>query len=216
MQRLFFTILCSLLIAGCSGGNASQAQADYELGVKYLQGLGVPQDDKKAVEYFEKSAASGNAEAELTLGYLYIKGKGVPQDNAKGLALFKQAAMKGHRDAQYNTGLAYARGEVVKTDFAEALKWFEMAALQDDAGSQYNLGVMYINGEGTVADPLTAYAWFKLADDHGYEGAKDGMVAAKASLTSDQLTELDRTVARISGRVQRMAPPAANTNNTPL
>ncbi len=203
MQILFFSIFCFLLLVGCSGDNPAKAKVDYQSAVRYLQGAGVPQDVAKAVALLQTSSEEGSADAQLALGYLYLKGKGVTQDTAKGMSLFKNAAKKGNIDAMYNVGLAYARGEVVPKDFKESFSWFEMAALQDDVGSQYNLGVMYMNGEGTVKDPLAAYAWFKFADDHGYAKAKDGMAAAKAALTSDQVKNLDREVARIAGRIKR-------------
>ena len=205
MKITLFTFLSALILAGCSV-DPTVGQAEYELAVRHLEGVGVAKDIEKGVEYLMKSSDMGNAQAELALGYMYIKGKNVPQDVKKGTALFKSAAKKGNSDAQYNVGLAYVRGEVLKKDYAEGLKWFEKAALQDDAGAQYNLGVMYANGEGVVRDPVIAYVWFKLANDKGYEGTKEAMEGMKNSMTSDQMKDLDTSVEKIASQVQPPKP----------
>ena len=44
--------------------------AQIELGEKYLHGDGVPKDDIKAVEWYQKSAAQGNKQAQYELDYI--------------------------------------------------------------------------------------------------------------------------------------------------
>lgn len=204
MTRLLAALFACLLIASC--GNAQQAASDYKIALQYMNGEGVAKDEKKGMEFLTKAAEGGNADAQLMLGFYLIKGEGVTQDAAKGFAYFEAAAKQGNRDAQYNTGLAYVRAQGVKEDYKKALSWFEKAALQDDVGSQYNLGVMYVNGEGTVADPVTAYAWFKIANEKKYEGAEEGMGVAKNAMTSDQIADIDATVAAISKKIKKPAP----------
>ena len=60
-------------------GNAT---AQYLIGHMYDRGLGVPQDDVMAVEWYRKAAEQGDASAQLKLGVRYAKGEGVPQDDA--------------------------------------------------------------------------------------------------------------------------------------
>jgi TPR repeat protein len=61
------------------------ALAQYNLGVMYDNGRGVPQDDAKAFYWFTKAAEQGVAEAQETLGRMYLDGRGVPQDEKKAL-----------------------------------------------------------------------------------------------------------------------------------
>jgi hypothetical protein len=56
------------------------ASAQYYLGDAYYYGKGVPQDDKKAGEWFLKAAAQGHAAAQHRLALCFWNGKGVPKD----------------------------------------------------------------------------------------------------------------------------------------
>jgi len=56
------------------------AQAQYNLGVMYDNGKGIPQDYIKAVQWYTEAAKQGDAGAQLFLGVMYYSGKGVPQD----------------------------------------------------------------------------------------------------------------------------------------
>src|SRR5690348_14433626 len=56
------------------------ARAQYNLGVMYHFGLGVPRDDSAAMNWYRKSAAQGIPDAQDTIGQMYHDGEGVPQD----------------------------------------------------------------------------------------------------------------------------------------
>ncbi len=57
------------------------ADAQYNLGVMYEKGRGVPQDDKIALKWFTLSAEQGYARAQNNLGVMYYNGEGVIKDN---------------------------------------------------------------------------------------------------------------------------------------
>jgi len=57
------------------------AQAQYELGVSYEDGRGVPQDDAEAVRWYRLAAEQGHAWAQYELAVNYEDGRGVPQDD---------------------------------------------------------------------------------------------------------------------------------------
>ncbi len=56
------------------------AEAQYNLGFMYYNGLGVPQDYAEAVRSYRKAAEQGLALAQFNLGIMYYKGRGVPKD----------------------------------------------------------------------------------------------------------------------------------------
>ncbi len=59
-------------------GNAA---AQYNLGVMYGKGEGVPQDDTKSAKWFRMAADQGNATAQYMLGLKYGSiGRGLPTD----------------------------------------------------------------------------------------------------------------------------------------
>ena len=53
------------------GGDAS---AQYDLGLRYATGEGVPQDDSEAVTWYRLAAEQGHALAQATLGHMYATG----------------------------------------------------------------------------------------------------------------------------------------------
>ncbi len=56
------------------------AEAQFNLGLMYLNGDGVPQDYAEAVKWYRKAAEQGNADGQHNLGAMYGKGLNVPHD----------------------------------------------------------------------------------------------------------------------------------------
>ena len=56
------------------------ASAQYNLGLMYDNGQGVPQDDKTAVKWYRLAAEQGYASAQFNLGVMYGMGTGIIQD----------------------------------------------------------------------------------------------------------------------------------------
>jgi TPR repeat protein len=108
------------------------AQAQFNLGLMYDNGIGVPQDDKTAVKWYILSAEQGYAGAQGNLALLYANGQGVPQDNKTAVKWFTLSAEQGIAAAQFNLGLMYHDGQGVPQDYKTALKWFTLAAEQGD------------------------------------------------------------------------------------
>ena len=68
------------------------AKAQYNLGMKYAQGRGVPKDDQQAAAWYQKAAEQGMAYAQTALGTMYEQGIGVTQDDQQAAAWYKKAA----------------------------------------------------------------------------------------------------------------------------
>ncbi len=62
---------------------AGDSDAQWQMGVRYHHGQGVPQDDAQAVRWFQLSAERGNVAAQGALGAYYWGGRGVPADLLK-------------------------------------------------------------------------------------------------------------------------------------
>jgi hypothetical protein len=56
------------------------ASAQFNLGVMYAKGQGVPQDYPAALKWFQKAAEQGDPSAQNNLGLMYERGRGVRQD----------------------------------------------------------------------------------------------------------------------------------------
>jgi uncharacterized protein len=103
------------------------AEAQHNLGMRYVQGKGVPQDYKQAVTWFQLAAKQGVAEAQYNLGLMYDQGEGVPQDYKQAVTWFQLAAKQGHVKTQNHLGWMYANGEGVPQDYRQAVTWFNIA-----------------------------------------------------------------------------------------
>ncbi len=65
------------------------AKAQVNLGWMYLNGHGIPQDDKEAMLWYRLAAAQGDAEAQFNLGAMYAEGLGVSQDDEQAVQWFR-------------------------------------------------------------------------------------------------------------------------------
>ncbi len=68
------------------------ATAQFNLGLMYMNDLGVEKDYAEAVKWYRKSAEQGNANAQNILGIMYEKGNGVEKDYVEALKWYNKAA----------------------------------------------------------------------------------------------------------------------------
>ena len=176
MTRRLVTLFAVVLVALCVPLAGQQESIDelrakaeqgdsisqFELGLAYETGRGVPEDGIEAERWYRLAAEQGLALAQHSLGVMYANGAS-RFGHAEGVRWFWLAAEQGLADAQYNLGLMFADGRGVPQDDAEAVRLFRLAAGQGHARSQYNLGLMYADGRGVPQDDVTAHLWFDLA-----------------------------------------------------
>ncbi len=156
--------------------------AQYNLGLIYENGSGVPQDYAEAIRWYRKSADQGIANAQYNLGYIYASGQGAPQDYAEAMRWYRKSAEQGIASAQYNLGYMYASGQGAPENYLEAAHWFHEAADQGEPRAQYSLGTLYASGHGVPQDYVYAHMWFNLAasrakadDEKQYAAARDSV-----------------------------------------
>jgi TPR repeat protein len=137
-----------LLLPLASGGNRT---AQYNLGLMYDLGQGVPQNDAEAMRWYLKAAEQGEGSAQTNLGFMYANGKGVPQDYAEAVKWYRKAANQGEPGGQLNLGLMYAEGEGVPQDYAEAHKWLTLAASRFPASEADNRDAAIKNRDSVAA-----------------------------------------------------------------
>jgi len=106
------------------------ANARYNLGVLYHQGLGVQQDTAKAINWYKAAAAQNHPEAQYNLGIAYIEGVGTEYNPQKAASNFESAARSGILEASYNLGLIYENGLLGSPQVEDAIYWYNRAAEQ--------------------------------------------------------------------------------------
>lgn len=85
------------LRAKADGGDA-QAQTD--LGLRYIEGAGVPKDLGQAATWLKKAALQGFAPGQLELGVMYVNGEGVTEDLREGYAWYLLSSQQGNAQAK--------------------------------------------------------------------------------------------------------------------
>jgi len=78
------------------------AVAQFNLGVGYDNGQGVPQDYVKAVRWYRLAAEQGNASAQYNLGVMYDKAQGGIQWFGEAVRWYRLAAEQDKASAQNN------------------------------------------------------------------------------------------------------------------
>ena len=68
------------------------ANAQFNLGHRYDNGDGVPENDREAVRWYRMAAEQGHADSQFDLGVTYANGEGVPKDYVKAYAWSNLAA----------------------------------------------------------------------------------------------------------------------------
>ena len=146
--------------------------AQFNLGVMYEKGRGVPQDDAEAVKWYRLAAEQGNAYAQINLGAMYRQRPGRAAGRRGGGEVVPVGGRAGMPRRSTISAVMYDEGRGVPQDDAEAVKWYRLAAEQGNAAAQYNLGVMYDKGEGVPQDDAEAVKWYRLAAEQGAAAAQ--------------------------------------------
>ena len=95
------------------------AEAQFNVGLMYVDGQGVPMDFAQAASWFEKAAEQDYGKAQLNLGAMYGVGKGVKRDYVQAYKWLNICAAKGD-------GKCTAQRDLV----AKKLKASQLAAAQ--------------------------------------------------------------------------------------
>jgi clan AA aspartic protease (TIGR02281 family) len=137
--------------------------AAHNIGVLYLNGLGVSQNYTEAMHWLLIAANKGRRESQYNIGALYERGLGVAQDYVEGMRWYRMAAVQGLGLAQYRVGVLYSKGQGVAQDYSEAMRWWQMAAEKGNADAQAGVGALYAQGLGVRQDFAQAMRWYQTA-----------------------------------------------------
>lgn len=139
--------------------------AQFNLGLQYEKGTGVPQNYTEAAKYFRMAADQGMGSAQLRLGVFYEYGRGVEQNYTEAAKWYRKAAEQGLPTAQYTLALLYAAGKGVPRDYYKAVRWYNKAAEQGDADAMNNLGNCYKTGNGVPVNYEEAMKYYRKSAD---------------------------------------------------
>ncbi|MDR0563269.1 MAG: tetratricopeptide repeat protein [Spirochaetaceae bacterium] len=115
------------------------AQAQFQLGLRYENGWGVDKNAEEAAYWYAQAAKQGLAEAQYNLGFCYANGEGVGKNIVEAVKWYAKAAEQGLAQAQGILGQCYHKGNGVAQDTEKAAYWYAKAAKQGDPNAQQAL-----------------------------------------------------------------------------
>src|SRR5690242_9362891 len=152
-----------------AAADAGQAEAEFDLGLLYAQGLGVSRDLSEAMRLYRSAAEKGNAQAQFALGQIYSLGWGTPRDEVDALRWLMMA--NSVETAGPPTDWVLLEGYGVSRDPKQAVYWYDRAARSGHPEAQYDLAALYTSGEGTKRDEEQAARWMSASAAQGYAPA---------------------------------------------
>ncbi len=101
------------------------APSQFNLGLLYYDGHGVPQDYSEAARWFERSAEQGYAKAQHNLGAMYGVGKGVKRDYVQAYKWLSICAAGGDQSCEGQRNLVEKKlsGSKLQTAQRMAREW---------------------------------------------------------------------------------------------
>ncbi|MGB3501838.1 MAG: tetratricopeptide repeat protein [Mesorhizobium sp.] len=137
----------------------------------YGRGLGVPLDEKKAAEWYEKAADKGVPEARFQLALILLDGKHAKADPVRARTLMQAAADAGNLLAQFNLAQMIIGRE--PGSVGTAIDYYEKAAKGGLPDAQYAMAQVYANGTGgRPVDDVEARRWMALAAQRNFDSAQ--------------------------------------------
>ena len=167
-------------------------KALFQTGIAYKYGLGIAQNDVKAIEFLEESLVDSTLEslAIKELVEIYLESAQVEQGISKALALLSE--QNNRTKALEQIANLYLKGsDYVMRDPFSALDWLHLAADENSYFAMLKLGQLYATGEGTDKDIVTAMNWLKKVFESRDDNAQPfviqaGYELAKLSLQNEQ------------------------------
>ncbi len=137
------------------------AVAQFDLGLIYEKGKGIPVQINKAEALYRASAEQGHAQAMVQLAGLYLNGLTGSRDETQALSWYQKAAKKGDREALYQLGLLAETGVGVTLDCPQAVQFYQAAAGKGNAKAMLALARMYQYGQGLPKNNVEAVTLYK-------------------------------------------------------
>jgi deoxyuridine 5'-triphosphate nucleotidohydrolase len=103
------------------------AEALFNMGVFYMEGMGCDQDMELSAKYFHRAARRRHPEAQYAYADLLTNGWGVEQDLQRAVKWFTDAAENGNVEAMYRLGEIYEQGIGAEINLNAAIKWYDAA-----------------------------------------------------------------------------------------
>ena len=158
-----------------NAADRGDANGLYNLGMCYMQGLGVPQDDQIAFGRFQSAAEKEHPEAMNNIGLFYREGRVVEKNLERSAKLFEKSASYDNPYGLFNFALALQNGEGVEQDEARAAALLSKSAEGGCVEAVDAYGMALLNGRGVPENPEAAFKYFLRAAEAGHPPAMENL-----------------------------------------
>ncbi len=165
-----------------SAANSGNAEAQNQLGDAYFDGIGIEQDNAKALEWHLRAAEQGHGKAQYNVAYAYANGIGTQKNLAEAVQWYGKSADQGVALAQYVLAKILIGGQYIEQDLTKGLDLLHKASDQGLDLAQFDLGTIYLEGKIVVPDVGKGISLLTLAADQGHKEAQFNLGLAYANL----------------------------------
>lgn len=144
--------------------------ANYNLGVLWANGWGVPRDPQDAANFMRLAALGRDPIAMMVLGQWHDQGRGVAADRAQAEAWWRKAAELMLTEAVPDP-LRLAGGEPL-LDVPALLAWYRQQAQAGAPWAQAWIGLLHEAGQWVPRDEAAAAYWYRQAGLAGHAEAQ--------------------------------------------
>lgn len=194
--------------------------AMFQVAVFYQNGIGVPQNDAQAMNYYALSANSPNPKAAAQFNFALMLKKQSDQQKQQVEApielkdIFRRRSKISHFNSTplcdtiklydsiesfESVGVVFdtdtncendSNRRIVKNNLTRAAKYFRAAALQGDAEAMNNYGLMLMKGEGVPQNLKEAQKYFQMSSDRGNSFGQNNLGILVKNVEPNKATHL--------------------------
>jgi len=151
------------------------AEAQYNLGYYYQEGIGTEKNQEKAIEWYLKSAEQEFNDALYQMMMAYGNGDGVEQDFKKAFSYALKCAENNDGTCMWNVANCYHQGMGVEKNIHKMLEWLiRLGKLENPenltksgfiTSARLQLAHMYQYGGNVKQDYFKSYLWFLIYNE---------------------------------------------------
>lgn len=151
------------------------AEAQYNYGVCYQQGIEVPKSDSIANTWFLKAANQGWKDAQFKIAYSYATGRGLTQNEKQSFFWSIKCAEQKDVECMSNVVSCYMDGRGTQKNLDSMFTWATRLALLDTpedlnisgqiTSARVNLANMYRDGQNVPKDLVKSYMWLLIYNE---------------------------------------------------
>lgn len=165
-KRQLLAVINDVLLPACEEGDQD---AIYCMYFAYDTGIGVEQDEEKALKYLIILAEYGYPDIQCGLGNYYRAVDWCDNQrkmNLEAVRWFTKAAKQGNVEAMYNLAECYEYVFGVRHSDRKAFLWYKRAAERGNEDAMWKLGLYYQRGFHIKKDLAIAAEWYDKAGMH--------------------------------------------------